>query len=153
MSAANPTDAQPAPAAPPPTEAAARPRWVGVVHWAALVVAVLSVGVILVEVYHFAAGVHPLDLTQHDDGPLLTEDRHRAPDGAAVDGPVRGGVRIGYVPQDPSFSPGGTVEDVVTAALGGVDEADRPGRVALRFAVLRRTTTWSRGVPRQREVG
>jgi ATP-binding cassette subfamily F protein uup len=44
---------------------------------------------------------------------------------------VRGGVRIGYVPQDPSFATGGTVEDVVTAALGGVDEAERPGRVAL----------------------
>src|SRR2546430_2640422 len=44
--------------------------------------------------------------------------------------PVRGGVRVGYVPQDPVFAEGGTVEDVVRAALDGVDEDDRPGRVA-----------------------
>jgi ATP-binding cassette subfamily F protein uup len=44
---------------------------------------------------------------------------------------VRGGVRVGYVPQDPVFAPGGTVEDVLVGALSGVDEADRPGRLAL----------------------
>src|SRR5207253_8975641 len=43
---------------------------------------------------------------------------------------VRGGVRVGYVPQDPVFAGGGTVADVVRAALDGVDEQDRPGRVA-----------------------
>src|SRR3989475_1544878 len=43
---------------------------------------------------------------------------------------LRGGVRVGYVPQDPVFSPGGTVGDVVMAALAGVDDEDRPGRVA-----------------------
>jgi ABC transport system ATP-binding/permease protein len=43
---------------------------------------------------------------------------------------VRGGVRVGYVPQDPVFPPGGTVEDMVASALSGVDEADRPGRIA-----------------------
>jgi ATP-binding cassette subfamily F protein uup len=43
---------------------------------------------------------------------------------------LRGGVRVGYVPQDPAFPPGGTVEDVVASALSAVDEADRPGRIA-----------------------
>src|SRR5574342_1210490 len=43
---------------------------------------------------------------------------------------LRGGVRVGYVAQDPVFPPGGTVEDVVTAALTAVDDSDRPGRVA-----------------------
>src|SRR6267378_1054633 len=43
---------------------------------------------------------------------------------------LRGGVRVGYVPQDPVFAGGGTVADVVRAALDGVDEKDRPGRVA-----------------------
>src|SRR5438132_743308 len=43
---------------------------------------------------------------------------------------IRNGVRVGYVPQDPVFSAGSTVDDVVLAALTGVDEADRPGRVA-----------------------
>jgi ABC transport system ATP-binding/permease protein len=43
---------------------------------------------------------------------------------------VRGGIRIGYVPQDPVFASGGTVEDVVAAALADVDETDRPGRIA-----------------------
>ncbi len=32
---------------------------------------------------------------------------------------VRGGVRVGYVPQDPIFPPGGTVDDVIAAALAG----------------------------------
>jgi ATP-binding cassette subfamily F protein uup len=43
---------------------------------------------------------------------------------------VRGGVRVGYVPQDPVLPPGGAVEDIVAGALAGVDEGDRPGRVA-----------------------
>jgi len=43
---------------------------------------------------------------------------------------IRGGIRIGYVPQDPIFPSGATVEGVVAAALAAVDEGDRPGRVA-----------------------
>src|SRR5712691_4464613 len=43
---------------------------------------------------------------------------------------LRGGVRVGYVPQDLVFPTGRTVEAVVMAALAGVDEEDRPGRVA-----------------------
>src|SRR3989442_8806043 len=43
---------------------------------------------------------------------------------------LRGGVRVGYVPQDPAFPAGRTVDDVLTAAVAGVDEEDRPGRVA-----------------------
>jgi len=43
---------------------------------------------------------------------------------------LRGGVRVGYVPQDPVFPTGRTVDDVVLAALTGVDEEDRPGRLA-----------------------
>ena len=43
---------------------------------------------------------------------------------------LRGGIRIGYVPQDPVFAAGQTVADVVTAALSGVDEDDRAGRFA-----------------------
>jgi ABC transport system ATP-binding/permease protein len=43
---------------------------------------------------------------------------------------VRGGVRIGYVPQDPEFPSGGTVEDVIAAALAGADVNERPGRIA-----------------------
>ena len=43
---------------------------------------------------------------------------------------LRNGVRVGYVPQDPVFSTGRTVDDVVLAALTGVDEEDRPGRLA-----------------------
>src|SRR2546422_10502691 len=43
---------------------------------------------------------------------------------------LRGGIRVGYVAQDPIFSAGRTVDDVVTAALDGVDEEDGPGRVA-----------------------
>jgi ABC transport system ATP-binding/permease protein len=43
---------------------------------------------------------------------------------------LRNGVRVGYVPQDPAFPTGRTVDDVVMAALTGVDEEDRPGRLA-----------------------
>jgi ATP-binding cassette subfamily F protein uup len=43
---------------------------------------------------------------------------------------VRGGVRIGYVSQDPAFPPGVAVEDVVMTALAGVDPAEQPGRLA-----------------------
>jgi ATP-binding cassette subfamily F protein uup len=44
---------------------------------------------------------------------------------------VRGGVRLGYVAQDPTFPPGLTVEDVLAGALASLDEAERPGRLAL----------------------
>src|SRR5215475_14356729 len=43
---------------------------------------------------------------------------------------LRAGIRIGYVPQDPTFPPGHTVEEIVAAALTGVDEEERPGRLA-----------------------
>ena len=43
---------------------------------------------------------------------------------------VRAGVRIGYVPQDPTFSPGATVEGEIAAALATVDESERAGRIA-----------------------
>jgi ATP-binding cassette subfamily F protein uup len=43
---------------------------------------------------------------------------------------LRGGVRVGYVPQDPVFPTGHTVDAVVLATLAGVDEEDRPGRLA-----------------------
>jgi ABC transport system ATP-binding/permease protein len=43
---------------------------------------------------------------------------------------LRGGVSVGYVPQDPVFDAGRTVEEVVLAALTGADEADRLGRAA-----------------------
>jgi len=43
---------------------------------------------------------------------------------------VRGGVRVGYVPQDPVLPTGVTVEDVIALALTGVDEGERAGRIA-----------------------
>src|SRR2546428_3606067 len=43
---------------------------------------------------------------------------------------LRGGVRVGYVAQDPVFPVGRTVDDVVRAALADVDEEERPGRIA-----------------------
>jgi ATP-binding cassette subfamily F protein uup len=43
---------------------------------------------------------------------------------------LRGGVRVGYVAQDPVFPPGHSVEAIVTTALAGVDDADRPARIA-----------------------
>src|ERR1700675_3300629 len=43
---------------------------------------------------------------------------------------VRGGVRVGYVPQDPILPPGVTVEEVIALTLTGVDEGERPGRIA-----------------------
>ena len=43
---------------------------------------------------------------------------------------VRGGIRVGYVPQDPVLPLGVTVEDVIAGALPGVDEGERPGRIA-----------------------
>ncbi len=42
----------------------------------------------------------------------------------------RGGVRVGYVAQDPGFPDAATVEDVLTGALADVDEDARPGRLA-----------------------
>ena len=44
---------------------------------------------------------------------------------------VRGGIRVGYVPQDPVLEPGVTVEDTVASGLAAVDEDERPGRIAL----------------------
>ena len=44
---------------------------------------------------------------------------------------LRGGVRVGYVPQDPVFPPAGTVGTVVLGALAHVEEDERPGRLAL----------------------
>src|SRR5690349_11878937 len=55
---------------------------------------------------------------------------------AGVETPDRGarslrvGLRVGYVPQDPTFPEAVTVADVVTTGLAGVDEDDRPGRLA-----------------------
>src|SRR5688572_11418533 len=43
---------------------------------------------------------------------------------------LRGGTRVGYVPQDPVFPAGLTVDDVMLASLGDVDEDHRSGRVA-----------------------
>src|SRR5437867_2256167 len=43
---------------------------------------------------------------------------------------LRSGVRVGYISQDPVFPAGRTVDDVVMAALIGVEEEDRPGRLA-----------------------
>jgi ATP-binding cassette subfamily F protein uup len=43
---------------------------------------------------------------------------------------LRGGIRVGYVAQDPVFPPGGIVDEVMAAALTGVDDADRPTRIA-----------------------
>jgi ATP-binding cassette subfamily F protein uup len=43
---------------------------------------------------------------------------------------LRGGIRVGYVAQDPVFRPGATIDEVMTAALAGVDEAERPVRMA-----------------------
>jgi ATP-binding cassette subfamily F protein uup len=44
---------------------------------------------------------------------------------------LRGGVHVGYVPQDPVFPPSGTVDDVIAAGLAAVTEDERPGRIAL----------------------
>jgi ATP-binding cassette subfamily F protein uup len=41
---------------------------------------------------------------------------------------VRKGLRIGYVPQDPVFAPGKTVEEVVFEAIGDYEKADLAGR-------------------------
>src|SRR5256886_2570280 len=43
---------------------------------------------------------------------------------------LRNGVRVGYVPQDPVFRAGRTVDDVLIASLADVEEEDRPGRLA-----------------------
>jgi ABC transport system ATP-binding/permease protein len=47
---------------------------------------------------------------------------------------LRKGVRVGYVPQDPVFAPGKSVEDVLLEALQGdvtLDEHEKHGRVAV----------------------
>jgi ATP-binding cassette subfamily F protein uup len=43
---------------------------------------------------------------------------------------LRGGVRIGYVPQDPVFPSGLTIDDVVATVLVDVEHDERPGRIA-----------------------
>ena len=43
---------------------------------------------------------------------------------------IRSGLRIGYVPQDPVFPAGSTVDEVIAAALGAVEEDARPRRMA-----------------------
>src|SRR5215470_2291954 len=43
---------------------------------------------------------------------------------------LRGGIRVGYVPQDPVFPAGLTVREVLTAALADADEEARPGHIA-----------------------
>jgi ATP-binding cassette subfamily F protein uup len=43
---------------------------------------------------------------------------------------LRGGIRIGYVAQDPIFPSGDTIDGVMASALAGADDADGPGRVA-----------------------
>src|SRR3989442_4640781 len=43
---------------------------------------------------------------------------------------LRGGIRIGYVAQDPVFTAGDTIDDVMASALAGADDADGPGRIA-----------------------
>src|SRR6266702_890345 len=43
---------------------------------------------------------------------------------------VRGGVRVGYVPQDPVLPRGLLVEEVIASALPGLDEAERSGGIA-----------------------
>src|SRR2546425_7248310 len=45
---------------------------------------------------------------------------------------LRGGVHVGYVPQDPVFPAGLTAADVVMAKLADVDEEDRRGRKGSR---------------------
>jgi ABC transport system ATP-binding/permease protein len=43
---------------------------------------------------------------------------------------LRGGIRVGYVAQDPLFDAGLSVNDVLATALSDVDPDDRPGRLA-----------------------
>jgi len=45
---------------------------------------------------------------------------------------VRKGIRIGYVPQDPVFAPGKSIEEVLDEAIGPeADDAERISRIAL----------------------
>jgi len=43
---------------------------------------------------------------------------------------VRGGIRVGYVPQDPVLPSGVIVEEVIAGALAGLDEGARAGGIA-----------------------
>ena len=43
---------------------------------------------------------------------------------------LRGGIRIGYVAQDPVFTAGDTIDDVMASVVAGADDADGPGRIA-----------------------
>ena len=47
---------------------------------------------------------------------------------------VRGGIRVGYVPQDPVLPRGVLVEEVIAAALAGLDESERAGAIARALA-------------------
>src|SRR5712691_3563929 len=47
---------------------------------------------------------------------------------------LRGGVRVGYVAQDPVLPAGVTVEHAIAGALPEGDEGDRPGRIALALS-------------------
>jgi ATP-binding cassette subfamily F protein uup len=58
---------------------------------------------------------------------------HEAPDAGTRS--LRGGVRIGYVAQDPVFPDDTTVERVLAGALDGVDAHDRPRRLALTLGL------------------
>ncbi len=51
-----------------------------------------------------------------------------SPDGGTRS--IRGGIRVGYVPQDPVLPSGVTVEDVMAAAVARLDEGDRAGGIA-----------------------
>jgi ATP-binding cassette subfamily F protein uup len=50
---------------------------------------------------------------------------------------VRGGIRVGYVSQDPEFPADATIEAVLEGGLGHIDHAERPGRVALALGRAR----------------
>ena len=43
---------------------------------------------------------------------------------------VRGGIRVGYVPQDPVLPSGVLVEEVIAGAVAGLDEGERAGGIA-----------------------
>ena len=67
---------------------------------------------------------------------------------------LRGGVRVGYVPQDPVFAAGSTVEEVVTAALTGAGRGrDRPGRAAQALGRAGFARPDARGSTRSRAAG
>jgi ABC transport system ATP-binding/permease protein len=48
---------------------------------------------------------------------------------------IRGGIRVGYVPQDPVLPTGVLVEEVIAAALAGLDKSERAGGIARALGV------------------